>query len=112
MHVHMYITNYLDLTFLDERSHSSLLKQLQEHSVKWREIGLFLGFRPSELDEVQVRPLLVATAPRSWLSAMLALWLQWAPGDSRGSTSFATLEALKTALNQAGLGVTAHSLGV
>ena len=43
---------------------------------------------------------------------MLSQWLQWAPGDSRGSTSFATLEDLKTALNQAGLGATAHDLKV
>ena len=43
---------------------------------------------------------------------MLAQWLEWAPGDSRGSTSFATLEDLKAALYQAGLGATAHNLGV
>ena len=43
---------------------------------------------------------------------MLAQWLQWAPGDGRGSTSFATLEDLKAALNQARLGTTAHDLEV
>ena len=43
---------------------------------------------------------------------MLAQWLQWAPGDSRGSTSFATLEDLKAALNQAGLGAIAYDLKV
>ena len=48
-------------------------------------------------------------SPVSWLSAMLSQWLQWAPGDSQGSTSFATLEDLKAALNQ---GATAHDLGV
>ena len=43
---------------------------------------------------------------------MLVQWLQWAPGDGRGSTSFATLEALKAAFSQAGLGATAHDLEV
>ena len=89
-----------------------MLKQLQGHSAQWREIGSSLGFLPSEIEEIEAKPFLLATAPRSWLSAMLAQWLQWAPGDSRGSTSFATLEDLKTALNQAGLGATAHDLGI
>ena len=101
------ITNCLDLT---ENNHPALLEQLQVYSAKWKEIGSSLGFCLSELEEVQARPVLLATAPRSWLSAMLAQWLQWAPGDSRGSTNFATLDALKTALNQAGLGVVAHNL--
>ena len=43
---------------------------------------------------------------------MLAEWLQWAPGDCRGNASFATLEGLKTALREAGLGATAYDLGV
>ena len=88
-----------------------LFRQLKTHDTKWREIGLSLGFRPSELNGVQAKPSLMLEAPKSWLEAMLAQWLQWAPGDSRGSTSF-TLEALKHAVNQAGLGVTAHNLGV
>ena len=89
-----------------------LFEQLQTHSAKWREIGLSLGFRPSELDEIQARPLLLSGAPKSFLSAMLADWLQWVPGDSLGSTSFATLEDLKAALNQTGLGAAAYNLGI
>ena len=89
-----------------------LLEQLQIHSAKWREIGSYLGFRPSELDEIQARLLLLNGAPTSWLSAVLADWLQWAPGDSRGSTSFATLEDLKAALNQAGLGAATYNQGI
>jgi len=41
---------------------------------------------------------------------MLARWIQWAPGDARGSRDYATLEALRTAVDQAGLGRTAHDL--
>ena len=99
-------------TPLNEHNHSVLFEQLQTHSAKWREIGSSLGFRPSELDEIQARPLLLTGAPKSFLSAMLADWLQWVPGDSQGSTSFATLEDLKAALNQAGLGAAAYNLGI
>lgn len=99
-------------TPLNEENHSTLLKQLQKHSVNWREIGSYLGFRPSELDEIHARPLLFPTAPLSWLSAMLAQWLQWSPGDGRGSTKFALLEDLKAALCKVGLTETACSLQI
>ena len=97
---------------LTDDHHAVLLKQLTKHSADWKMIGLYLGFSSGELKEIEARPFLLPNAPTSWLSAMLAQWLQWAPGDSRGSTSFATLEALKTALSDACLGATAHDLGV
>ena len=90
--------------------HSSLFKQLAIHVLKWRVVGVCLGFTLGELDNIQDNPTLKTTAPNSWLSAMLSEWLQWAPGDSRGSTSFATLEGLKAALRDAGLGAAAHDL--
>ena len=97
---------------LTDNHHSVLLKQLWKHAAAWRGIGTFLGFNQGELENIQARPFLLNKAPVSWLSAMLAEWLQWAPGDSRGSTSFARLDGLKSALNQAGLSATAHDLGV
>ena len=97
---------------LTDDHHAVLLKQLTKHSTDWKMIGLYLGFTSGELKDIEARPFLQQGAPTSWLSAMLVQWLQWAPGDSRGSTSFATLEALKTALNEACLGATAHDLGV
>jgi GTPase SAR1 family protein len=97
---------------LTEDHHAVLLKQLTKHSADWRMIGLYLGFSSGELDNIEGRPFLQQCAPTSWLSAMLAQWLQWAPGDRRGSTSFATLNGLKAALNGAFLGATAHDLGV
>ena len=89
---------------------SSLLHPLSEHAAKWREIGTYLGFRPGELATICGHSLLLS--PTDWLQEMLSQWLQWAPGDSRGSKSFATLEDLKTALYQAGLGATAHDLNI
>ena len=53
-------------------------------------------------------PWLLEQAPQSWLSEMLTQWLKWAPEDGRGSTGFATKEALRTALLQANLGVVAQ----
>ena len=103
----------LEVHALHESHYDSLLSQLSQHATKWEDIGTHLGFLPGELSNIKARPdLFIQGAPRSWLSAMLAEWLQWAPGDGRGSSSFATLEALKTALNQAGLGAAACDLKV
>ena len=41
---------------------------------------------------------------------MLADWLQWAPGDQRGSTSYATQEGLRDALNKGELSEAAQSI--
>ena len=88
-----------------------MLRQLKNHAaIKWREIGIHLGFLPGELDNIGARPNLSQGAPVSWFGAMLESWLQWAPGDCRGSTSFATLEDLKVALGEAGLGASAYDL--
>ena len=95
---------------LSEDDHKGLYEKLSKHSAKWREIGIYLGFLPSELDIIKARPLLLPNAPRSWLDAMLAEWLQWAPGDNRGSTSSATLTSLRQALIKAGFHQTAQSL--
>ena len=48
--------------------------------------------------------MLLTQAPESFLSEMLSQWLQWAPGDGRGSTGFATRESLRAALLKANLG--------
>ena len=95
---------------LTERGLPTLLHQFKTHAAKWREIGIHLGFLPGELDNIEARPNLSQGAPVSWFGAILESWLQWAPGDNRGSTNFATLEDLKDALSEAGLGASAHDL--
>ena len=82
------------------------------HAHEWRDIGMYLGFRQDELDNIEARPLLLQGAPKSWLKAMLSEWLQWAPKDSRGSSSFATLQALRYSLSRSGLGASASDLQV
>ena len=95
---------------LTERHIPSLLRQLKMHAAKWRDIGIYLEFLPSELDNIEAQPNRMQGAPLSYLGAMLQMWIQWAPGDNRGSTSYAYLEDLKSALDEAGLGVTARAL--
>lgn len=51
-------------------------------------------------------------APVSHLNEMLSVWFQWAPNDGRGSKDFATLGALKSAMNAAGLGRAATELTI
>ena len=52
--------------------------------------------------------LLAQSPPKSYLREMLNQWLQWAPGDRRGSTGFATKGSLRAALLKANLGVVAE----
>ena len=89
---------------------TTLYKQLSSNSAKWNMIGLNLGFQPSELQIIRARPFLQSGAPESWLGTMLSEWLEWAPGDGRGSKGYATLHDLKDALVECGLRETARSL--
>jgi hypothetical protein len=91
---------------------SHLIEQLSNHAAKWREIGTHLKFKQEELDIIQDKPYLQSSAPTSWLSALITNWMQWAPGDSRGSTNYANLGDLKSAVSKAGLGVVADELSL
>ena len=91
-------------------SHQRLYEQLETHASKWRKIGTHLDFHQTELDNIQSMPSCHMDAPYSLLSAMLKQWLEWAPGDHRGSKDYATLERLKSAVDKAGLGKTAKDL--
>ena len=100
-------------SILTTADHPKLLIQLCEHAAKWKDIGTYLGFSQGELEIIQTNPMLfVQGAPRSYLNYMLSEWLQWAPGDDRGSTQFATLQAFQSAMNKAGLGMAARQLHV
>ena len=92
---------------LSECDLSTFLCKLNPHACKWREIGTHLGFRQGELDNIEHKPLLLNEGPKAWLREMLREWLEWAPGDSRGSSSSASIECLKCALDKSGLAQTA-----
>ena len=97
---------------LSSRHLPSLLQQLLKHATLWREIATPLGFEQGELNNIQSNPILLPGSPVSWLTTMLCQWLEWAPGDGRGSANFATFEELKRGLRQANLGRTSHDLRI
>ena len=97
-------------TKLSARDLTKITEYVKPHSHKWKEIGQGLGFTADELSNIEARLTLLIGAPYSYLSAMLSDWCHWAPGDVRGSTNYATLDSLKTALNKAGLGRRAQEL--
>ena len=111
----------------------ALLGSLITQRSKWRNIGSHLGFSTKELDNVQAdksvnvahllegrhlrsidKPSLSKTkdlkSDTQCLGRLLKEWLKSYPGDSRGSTSFATYTGLKLALVKAGLGAVARDL--
>ena len=94
-------------TRLEHKHVNILYGQLSEYASKWAEIGIHLGFRCSELNNIEAKPALFYKGPKGFLLQMLSDWLEWAPGDERGSNQYATLEALKRAVSSAGLGATA-----
>ena len=74
-------------------------------------IGSNLGFRQGELNNIQAS-VQQQDVPVGYLRAMLTQWFQWAPEDNRGSSSCATLNALKTALKDCGLAATASNISL
>ena len=87
-----------------------IYEKLRPHSSKWQDIGTGLQFTSSELTNIRSNHLLLTTGPHGYLWEMLSQWLQWASGDARGSTDYATLEALRSAMDKAGLGRAAQEL--
>ena len=99
-------------TKLEKQHFPSLYRQLSEHASKWKEIGTDLGFLHGELSNIEAMPSLHHEAPKGFLREMLSQYLEWAPGDSRGSKEYATLGALKEAVSRAELGKTAKELAI
>ena len=75
-----------------------------EKAVKWRDIGKALGFTEGEMENIQGNMMLALRGTNAYLGEMLSSWLEWAPGDGRGSTNYATKESLHAALLKAGMG--------
>ena len=89
---------------LSDDDHSHLYYKLERHSTKWREIGKALGFKEQELDAIEFNNQLRLSASKRCLSELLSQWLQWAPGDGRGSKEVATKKTLCNALFKINLG--------
>ena len=52
----------------------------------------------------------IAEGTSSYMDAVISEWLNWGPGDERGSEDVATLEALREALRRANFGKVAGTL--
>lgn len=83
---------------------------LVKHVSEWEDIGKCLGFTEGELKNIKHQPMLIMSAPKSFLREMLSQWLQWGPGDGRGSPGYATKEMLSKALRKANLSELADKL--
>ena len=95
----------VDDTHLSPRDFDAIYHKLEGHADKWRDIGRALGFKQEEMNIIQSNQILLMQGPpKSYLNEMLTQWLQWAPGDGRGSVGFATKESLRTALLRVNLG--------
>ena len=80
---------------MTERGIATLLELIHNFSYKWHEIGLGLGFVQSELTLISSNPLLLISAPASFLRTLLSQWIQWPTKDHPTKP---TLEALCEAL--------------
>ena len=96
---------------LRDSHHTKIYAVLKDHAADWRDIGSALGFSEGELNNIQSdQNLLTQSPPMSFLRKMLSQWLQWTPGDGRGSEGYATRESLVAALLKANLGQLAEKI--
>ena len=117
-----YATNSLKQTDL-QRLLNNISKRGTQASF-WMDLGKQLGFSKKELDDIsstsqnEIKKRIVYKSffysydheEVFYLAEMLRQWLLQYPGDSRGSTNFATNAGLRSALVKAGLGKIARDL--
>jgi aminoglycoside phosphotransferase len=97
-----------DNTRLKGTDYGCLCEKLHSCAAKWKQIAQSLRFTCSEILNIE-------TCPRnmelnSYIDNVVGVWLEWAPGDARGSEDYATLEQLQNAVSKAGFGVVASEL--
>ena len=92
-------------TRLSANDYAAIYYKLESYAARWRDIGTALGFSEGEMNNIQTNPMLLTqSAPKSFLREMLTQWLEWAPGDGRGSEGFASSDSLHAALLKANFG--------
>ena len=65
-------------------------------AVRWKELGLALGFLKSELDEIEATVSYAAGGPKAYLRELLSSWLDWAPPKRPFPTCRSLAEALQS----------------
>ena len=99
-------------TLIQNDHYGLLMEQLGSCHAKWETIATGLRFHSHEIDTIKVHPMFIAGGPEACLREVLNQWLHWVEGDARGSKDVATLEALKTAVYNAGFPKVANSLTI
>ena len=97
----MAATDKLDMKLTEEEV-AKLLELIHTFSYKWDMIGLKIGFTFSELENIKSMPLLLATAPTSFLKELLSRWIQW---PTLSHPTRPTLRVLCTSLRSAIVGL-------
>ena len=112
---------------LKQRDLQHLLNSISKRGTQatfWMDLGKQLGFSKRELDDIsstsqnEIKKRIVYKSflysydheEVFYLAEMLRQWLLQYPGDSRGSTNFATYSDLRSALVKAGLGEIARDI--
>ena len=106
----LYPTELTTRTPVEGVHYGTLYEQLSPHAHKWEDIAIGLRFTPEEIQIIKNNPANVHEGPKAYLKHVLRDWMLWAPGDARKSTDTATLEALKKAIDKAGLGRVSQKL--
>lgn len=94
-------------TLVESHHYGILIEQLCKRAAKWDMIATGLRFTNDEINNIDASS---NSKPLACLRAVLSDWMQWAPGDARGSKDRSTLEALKIALYRANCGDIAETL--
>ena len=87
---------------LNEKDVAKLMKLLCKFSYMWDSIGVMLGFLPTEITTIRSMPLLLPSAPTSYLLELLTQWVQW-PTESHPSVP--TLRTLCDSLKSSPVGL-------
>ena len=77
MYFYLTVSSVSAKQVLTERDVVALMNLIHNFSDKWNEIGLGLGFAPSELKQISSNPSLFMSAPASFLTELLSQWVRW-----------------------------------
>jgi hypothetical protein len=104
------VTSAAGRTEIKSNHYGPLCGQLRPCAEKWETIAQNLGFEQHEIASIKADPMKLMNAPESYMAAVIGKWSQWAPRDARGSKDYATLEALKAAVDSAGYSIVANKM--
>ena len=99
-----------DHTLVRDYHYRCLCEQLRPCAASWEDIATYLGFKAHEIANIRADHSRQMNATGASMNSTVDRWSHWAPGDSRRSTDYATLEALRIAVDKAGFADIARKL--